>query len=132
MMLTMKIFRHCVIVYLLTYAYGISDDEKEHSSILTSPEAEDLERQLFLNAKRAGARAFSPMKGNNFENHFFPNMKRHQTFSPYYYYQQPKRGGGHPFYTFWGPSNAGDIKYDESMPFYKRHSSLRDSADYIY
>uniref|UniRef100_A0A0R3RU31 Uncharacterized protein n=1 Tax=Elaeophora elaphi TaxID=1147741 RepID=A0A0R3RU31_9BILA len=100
--------------------------------MLISPETEDLERQLFSIKKRAGARAFGSLRGNNFETFFFPNNKRHQTFSPYYYYQQLKRGGGHPFYTYWEPSNVGDVKFLESSPFYKKRSLMRESDDYIY
>ncbi|KAK6109294.1 hypothetical protein QQG55_35425 [Brugia pahangi] len=131
-MLTMKLFLHCAIFYLLTYAHDINDDDKEHTPMLSNPEAEDLERQLFWTRKRAGARAFGSMRGNNFENLFFPSNKRHQTFSPYYYYQQLKRGGGHPFYTYWSPSNAGNVKFVEGSPFYKKRSVLRDPDDYIY
>ncbi|VBB30549.1 unnamed protein product [Acanthocheilonema viteae] len=100
--------------------------------MLTNPETEDLERQLLSIKKRAGARSFGSMKANNFENFFYPSIKRHQAFSPYYYYQQLKRGGGHPFYAYWSPSSASDVKFIEDSPFYKKRSVPHDSDDYIY
>lgn len=53
-------------------------------------------------AKRAGARSFGP-RFRDFESYFYPNTKRHETFSPYYYYQQPKRAGARAFYSYWNP-----------------------------
>ncbi|KAM3716307.1 Tryptophan synthase alpha chain [Dirofilaria immitis] len=132
MMLTMKLFLHCAIFYLLTDAYGVNYDDKDRSSMLINPETDDIERQLFMMKKRGGARAFGPMRSNNYEHLFVPNIKRHQTLSPYYYYyQQPKRGGGHPFYTYLS-ENGGDGKFIEHLPFYKKRSLMHDSDDYAY
>ncbi|MCP9260646.1 hypothetical protein DINM_004033 [Dirofilaria immitis] len=87
---------------------SVNYDDKDRSSMLINPETDDIERQLFMMKKRGGARAFGPMRSNNYEHLFVPNIKRHQTLSPYYYYyQQPKRGGGHPFYTYLS-ENGGD------------------------
>uniref|UniRef100_A0A915PC27 Uncharacterized protein n=1 Tax=Setaria digitata TaxID=48799 RepID=A0A915PC27_9BILA len=100
--------------------------------MLTSPEGDGFERQLLSIQKRAGARAFGSSRSQNFENLFFPSNKRHQTFSPYYYYQQPKRGGGHPFYAYLSQP-VGDVRFIEGMPFYKKRTALsHDSEDYIY
>ncbi|CAG9535937.1 unnamed protein product [Cercopithifilaria johnstoni] len=96
--------------------------------MLTNPETDVLQQQLLSIKKRAGARAFGSLRTNDFDNLFYPNNKRHQAFSPFYYYQQPKRGGGHPFYTYWSPS---DVKFIENFPYFKKRS-LRDSDDYIY
>ncbi|VDK78167.1 unnamed protein product [Litomosoides sigmodontis] len=110
----------------------VNDDDKEHSAMLSNPEPEDFERQLFAINKRAGAHAFGSVRANNFENLFYPTNKRQQAFSPYYYYQQLKRGGGHPFHAYWTPSDTGDAKLVEGLPFYKKRSPLHDFDEYTY
>ncbi|VDM99320.1 unnamed protein product [Onchocerca ochengi] len=71
------------------------------------------------------------MKPNNYEQLFYPSIKRHQTLSPYYYYyQQPKRGGGHPFYAYLS-ENAGNGKFIDGSPFYKRRSLMHNSDEYF-
>ncbi|VDD95726.1 unnamed protein product [Enterobius vermicularis] len=67
-----------------------------------------VRRKLADAKKRGGARAFGPLRHGG-EGYFYPEMKRYNSFgSPYYLYQQPKRGGGRAFASYYKPSNFGE------------------------
>uniref|UniRef100_A0A0M3JM65 Neuropeptide-Like Protein n=1 Tax=Anisakis simplex TaxID=6269 RepID=A0A0M3JM65_ANISI len=56
--------------------------------------------------KRGGARAFGPrLSLDDFESYLYP-AKRFGSLSPYYFYQQPKRGGGRSFNSYWEPPSG--------------------------
>uniref|UniRef100_A0A0M3I0I3 Uncharacterized protein n=1 Tax=Ascaris lumbricoides TaxID=6252 RepID=A0A0M3I0I3_ASCLU len=113
---------------------GPIDNEKERNSLLSNADFDDLERRLIQ--KRAGARSFGP-RIYDVESYLYPTNKRFGSFSPYYFYQQPKRGGGRTFASYWIPPSGNGRFYKDSTfrfyddsPFFKKRSYYT-SDDYF-
>ncbi|VDN59937.1 unnamed protein product [Dracunculus medinensis] len=94
-------------------AENFTSESGSYPSFLANLDNTKAERQLINAGKRGGARTFGPHRFD-FDSFFYPTDKRQETFSPYYFYQQPKRGGGRGFYSVWNPPTISESR---NLPF---------------
>ncbi|KHN76436.1 hypothetical protein Tcan_10979 [Toxocara canis] len=123
-MYTKTLFLVTLTWIAVAYASGSG---KERSSLLLNADVDDLDRRLIQ--KRAGARSFGP-RMYDFESYLYPTSKRFGSFPPYYFYQQPKRGGGRSFASYWNPPSETGRFYEDS-PFFKKRSYY-PGDDYLF
>uniref|UniRef100_A0A0N5AZS6 Uncharacterized protein n=1 Tax=Syphacia muris TaxID=451379 RepID=A0A0N5AZS6_9BILA len=77
--------------------------------------------------KRGGARAFGPRL--NSETPFYSEGKRYNAPS-YYFYRQPKRGGGRAFAAYYKPSKFSDPRFISS-PLVHVLQAAPDSSNFL-